>query len=35
MKQIKDMLIAHLNEHPLDFGNYDIDTVLDFLYTAY
>ena len=35
MKQIKDMLIAHLNEHPLDFGSYDADTVLDFLYTAY
>lgn len=28
MKQIKDMLIAHLNEHPLDFGNYDIDSTL-------
>ena len=35
MKQIKDMLIAHLNEHSLDFGSYDADTVLDFLCTAY
>ena len=35
MKQIKDMLIAHLNVHPLDVGIYDVGTVLDFLYTAY
>lgn len=35
MKQIKDKLIAHLNEHPLDFGMYDAGTILDFLYTSY
>lgn len=35
MKQIKDMLIAHLNKHPPDFGMYDAGAILDFLYTSY